>query len=180
MVNSHARLCVLDTCFLIDWVRYRHREALWRVFSVGILSSAVLDEVVSEHTISVLRDWLASGNVLIYPQTDELIRRAMSLIIDLRSDPRIPKLDLPEAVCIVIAKEYEATVLTENRGAIRAYQYAPERIRPASIMNALRLLIMMFREGVLNNTPQNILHEYEEDVKHRFSRREIDRVLREI
>jgi len=44
----------VDTCFIIDWARYRRAELLERIFDRILLTEHVLREVKSERTITLL------------------------------------------------------------------------------------------------------------------------------
>ena len=173
-------VCVMDACFIIDWARWRRRDLLWRVFSAGFVPEPVLREVVTPTPLRALREWMAAGLLTVYPSSRELEGEAVGLVLEAMRDPRIPRIDPPEALCVAVAKRVGAVVLTENRGVLRAYQLAPERLAPAMVWNSLRLLAYAYARGLVEaESFLELVVEYEGEAKHAFSRREVKAVARE-
>ena len=54
---SRSVFAIADTCFLIDWAYWRHRDVLFKVFNVVFVPESVLREVKSEYII----EWIASS-----------------------------------------------------------------------------------------------------------------------
>ena len=79
------------------------------------------------------------------------------------------------------SQAHRAVVLTENRGVIRAYEIARENLAPAAVVwNSLRLLAYLYATGVaVSSSFEELVAEYEQEVKHTFSRREVVRVAKE-
>jgi len=171
----------MDACFIIDWTRWGRRDLLWRVFSTGFVPEPVLREVVTPTPLRALREWMVAGLLTVYPSSREAEDEAIRLILEMRRDPRIPRIDPPEALCVVVARRIGAAVLTENRGILRAYQLAPESLAPAVVWNSLRLLAHLYATGLAEaGSFAELVREYEDEVKHAFSRREVDAVAREL
>ena len=104
----------------------------------------------------------------------------MRFVVEARRNPKIPRIDPPEAVCVALARRIGAVVLTENRGVIRAYEVARESLAPAIVWNSLRLLAHLYATGVaVSRSFEELVAGYEQEVKHAFSRREVARVARE-
>ena len=180
MTHQLPPTCVMDACFIIDWARWSGRDLIWKAFSTGFVPEIVLREIVSPSSLGLLRRWIVEGWLTIYPHSSELESEAVRLMLELRRDPRIPRIDAPEAVCVVIARRIGAVALTENRGILRAYQLTPERLKPAVVWNSLRLLAYLYSKGFLDaESFYQLVEEYEEEVKHRFSKREVRRVALE-
>jgi hypothetical protein len=110
---------VLDACFIIDWARWSRRNLLWRVFSFGFVPEPVLREISTPEPLRVLREWMSAGFLTVHPSSRDLEDEALRLIIEARRNPRMPRIDPPEAVCVALARRIGAVVLTENRGVIR-------------------------------------------------------------
>ena len=172
--------CVLDACFIIDWARWSKRNSLWRVFSFGFVPEPVLREISTSGPLRVLREWMSAGFLTVHPSSKDLEDEALRLIVEARRNPRIPRIDPPEAVCVALARRIGAVVLTENRGVIRAYEIAKESLAPAVVWNSLRLLAYLYATGVaVSSSFEELVAEYEQEVKHTFSRREVVRVAKE-
>ena len=173
-------MCVVDACFVIDWSRWRRRDLLWEVFSTGFVPEPVLREVSTPAPLRVLREWMAAGRLTVYPSSRELEDEAVSLVLEMRRDPRVPRIDPPEALCVVVARRIGAAVLSENRGILRAFQLAGERLAPAVVWNSLRLLAYLYSRGLAAASSfADLLEEYTSDARRAFSQREVAAVARE-
>ena len=170
------RICVLDACFIIDWIRWRNSDVVKRVFASSFIPESTLRELTTPAPLRAIREWISAGWLTIYPHFRELEDEALDFILNARADPRVPRIDMPEAICTVLAKRLKAAVLTENRGILRAYQLKSEVFGPAVVMNSLRLLAHLYREGFFTESFDDLVKEYERDTKHAFSSREIDLV----
>lgn len=106
---------IADTCFLIDWARYRRRDILFKLFAAVFVPEQVLDEVRSENTIAWIAEGLARDRLALYTPIRDDIEEARRLVEASRAIPHIPSLDLPEALCLVVGMRRGYVVLTENR-----------------------------------------------------------------
>jgi hypothetical protein len=177
---SFPSACILDACFVIDWARWRRRNLLKELFSMGFIPEITLREIITEKPLKMVRDLVTDGWLTAYPHSRELEEEAMRLILDLRKDPRIPRIDPPEATCVVLARRFGLAVLTENRGIIRAYRLFEDRFHPAVVLNSLRLLAHIFVRGLAGETSfSDLINEYERDSSHSFSLLEVRTVARE-
>ena len=172
--------CVLDACFIIDWSRWRRRHLIKEIFSAGFMPEITLREVITEKPLRALRELILDGWLTIYPHFRELEEEAVSLILDARRDPRIPRIDPPEALCSILARRLGSALLTENRGIIRAYWLMREKFSPAIVLNSLRLLAYICARGLTPETSfPELIEEYERDSNHSFSPSEVRAVARE-
>ena len=172
--------CVLDACFVIDWSRWRRRHLIREIFSMGFMPEITLREVITEKPLRALRELILEGWLTVYPHSKELEEEAVSLILDARRDPRIPRIDPPEALCVTLARRLGSAVLTENRGIIRAYWLMREKFSPAIVLNSLRLLAYMYMRGLFSGMSfLELVEEYERDSNHSFSPLEVRVVARE-
>lgn len=105
---SLPSVCVLDACFIIDWARWSRRNLLWRVFSFGFVPEPVLREISTPEPLRVLREWMSAGFLTVHPSSRDLEDEALRLIIEARRNPRIPRIDPPEAVCVGQAQRARA------------------------------------------------------------------------
>jgi len=47
MSAREPEFAIADTCFLIDWARYRHRDVLFKLFKTVFVLETILREVKS-------------------------------------------------------------------------------------------------------------------------------------
>ncbi len=171
---------VADTCFLIDWARWRRRDALFGVFRTVFVPESVLGEVRSEATLSWVVESMAQGRLSLFTETPDLIEEARSLVERTRLVPGLRGVDLPEAVCLVAGRRWGYVVLTENRGALMAADIL-EEYRGVRVWRALEVIAAALRSGVIaSSRPAEVFAEYEEDAKHFFPRRDLGAVLHEL
>ena len=174
-MSVSPRIAIADTCFIIDWARYRNREIIFRVFDIVFIPEAVLREIKSGTTITWVARGLASGKLSLYTESEDEVEEARSLIIRSRRISHMIPVDLPEALCIVIGRRKGYTVLTENKGAIMATDIFDE-YRGVIVWKALEILLTAQLEGVLSagcNDSSKVFKEYEEDTLHIFPRRDL-------
>ena len=159
----------IDTCFLIDWARYRRRNILNRIFEYIFITEDVLLEVVSERTLEYVSKGLAEGFFVIYPfrrEVEHLVRRAVELSA---RDPRVPALDPPEAYALAIAAREGAVCLTENRGVLLLVRYY-EEFRHVKVWRSLELLRYAAERGLITDLEEE-LRIYGEDTGHVFPKK---------
>ncbi len=161
---------VLDSCFIIDWVRYRRREVLFKAFEHVYILPEVLNELKSERTVKWVSKHLESGKILIYvPSEDERVE-ALRFIELTSKVPHYPTADMPEALGIVIAKKRGLTLLSENRAVL----YAPmtfEEYRGVKVWRAIDLIAEIFSCDF-----EKMLGEYVEDTGRLYSRRLVEQI----
>jgi len=156
----------IDTCFLIDWSRYRRRELLERAFEYVFVTEEVLSEVRTERTVEYVSELLARGFLVIYPFKSEvlpIVRRALELST---SDPRVPVLDPPEAYALAIAYRESCVCLTENKGVLRLVEYYDE-FRGVRVWRSLELIEHLYERGLVRDLEEE-LERYSEDTGHVF------------
>ena len=159
----------IDTCFLIDWSRYRGRRLLEEIFDYVFVAEEVLGEVKTEKTVEYISDLLAKGFLVIYPFKSELlplVRRILEVSI---SDPRIPVLDPPEAYAFAIAYREDCVCLTENKGVLRLVEYYDE-FREIEVWRSLELIEHLYRKGLIRDL-EGELEKYSEDTRHVFPKK---------
>ncbi|MEZ0319107.1 MAG: hypothetical protein ABWK05_03815 [Pyrobaculum sp.] len=138
---------------------------LFRIFDFCYLVDEVVDEVRSERAVEFLAEGLASGFFVFYPfrrELEPLVRQIVSL-----TDPRIRRLDPPEAYAVAIGLREGAVVLTENKGAINV-KYI-ETFKNVKIWRSLELLRRAAELGFINLEEE--LERYEREAGHRFPRK---------
>jgi len=165
---------IADTCFLIDWARYRGRDLLFKLYVVYVPES-VLREVKSESTIAWIASRLASGDLALFTETESEVEEARSIVERSRRMPNMPGVDLPEAVCIAVGRRRGYVVLTENRGALKFVELA-EDYAGVTIRRSLEILSQLQLRGHLRpdcGDPALRFREYEEDTKHLFPRKDL-------
>ncbi len=179
---SREIFAIADTCFLIDWSRYRRRDTLFRVFRVVFVPENVLAEVRSESTIAWISRGLAEDRLSLYTPTRDELEEARMLVEESRLQPRIPSIDLPEALCLVVGRRRGYVVLTENRGALLAPLMLSE-YRGVRVWRALEIILEAARIGALDvdcGDPESIFREYSSDTLHIFPRRALESAVEEL
>ena len=140
---------VVDACFIIDWCRYRRRELLERLFSVLFIHEETLGQLRSEKTITYVSDLLAKGKLRLYPwshsEEDEYLRLRSEIVVD----PRIPSLERPDMLCLIMAKRLNAILLSENIGIHRVIEFH-SKYSNVVVWTALETLENIVYKGFLN------------------------------
>ncbi len=176
------RFAVADTCFLIDWVRYRHRDIMFKLFKTVFIPEQVLSEVKSESTISWIAESLAEDKLSLYTPTREEVEEALRIVEYSRLQPSLPSLDFPEAICLAIGKDRGYVVLTENRAAL----LIPRLLNNYSgvrVWRSLELILNALTAGALKpdcGDPARRFMEYCEDTLHRFPSAALRRAVEEV
>ncbi len=170
---------IADTCFLIDWVRYRYRDILSRLFKTVFVPEEVLREIKSEDTITRVSRGLARDYLSLYTVSRYEIEEARRLIELSHRHPQLPSIDLPEALCIVIGRARGYIVLTETRGAL----YVPRLIneyRDVIIWRSLELIVNAILNNILDidcSNPEQVFREYTHDTLHIFPTRALNKAI---
>ncbi len=179
------KLAISDTCFIIDWAYYRRRSILTEIFKTILVPEQVLAEIEDEKSISWVSAQLAKGNMLLFTPSPLDLRKAEELVLKISSKPFLRKVDLPEAICLVVGQRLNAIVLTENRGALLATRTLSE-LKNVVVWRALEVLT----EAIIRKTikvkkredVERVFREYENDTKHIFPRSDlkyaIDKVIK--
>jgi len=173
-----SEFAIADTCFLIDWARYRDRDILFKVFNVVFIPETVLREVKSEGTITWIASRLTENKLALYTEVEDEVEEARRLVEISRRIPHTLPIDLPEAICLVVGKVRGYVVLTENKGAIMISEVINE-YRDVVVWRALEVLLTAHLTGVLNvdcSDPLKHFTEYQEDTLHIFPRKDVTEV----
>ena len=179
---SRRAFAIADTCFLIDWARYRRRDILFKLFRTVFVPEQVLDEVRSETTVAWVAHGLAEGSLALYTPSHDEIEEAHRLIELSHLHPQMPSMELPEALCLVVGRRRGYIVLTENRAAL----LAPRLLSDYSgviVWRALEILLETVRRGVLEpdcSNPRRLFDEYSSDTLHIFPSRALNRAVEEV
>ncbi len=166
---------IADTCFLIDWARYRHRDLLFRLFKSVFVPESVLRKVKSEGTISWIAHWLARGGLALYTEASDEADEARRLVEEARRAPSVIPVDVPEALCLAVGRRRGYVVLTENRGALMARDVIPG-YGGVVVWRALEIITELQLGGHLPvdcSDPGARYLEYEEDTRHLFPRKDL-------
>lgn len=167
---------VVDTCFLVDWVKFSMRDLLFEVFKVVWIPEPVLGELRSEETLAWLAERLAERKLAVLPELPELRAKALSLMATVASRLSSPIIDYPEAYCLVVGREMGFVVLTENRGAFAVPRVVREYFNVA-VWRSLEVLAQAVRLG---KADCGVFDLYREEALHEFPRRDLEKVLKEL
>ncbi len=179
MLNEYA---VSDTCFLIDWVRYRRRDILFKLFKAVFIPEEVLNEVKSEDTISWIANELSKDHLVLYTSVRDEVEEARELIELSRSIPQLPSLELPEALCLVIGRRRGYVVLTENRAALLVPKFI-SKYKDVKVWRSLEVVLNAVINGVLTincDDVYSVFREYSEDTFHLFPSKALKDAIREV
>ena len=181
-MSTKRRIGIADTCFLIDWARYRNKDILFKIFDLVFISETVLREIKSDLTISWIASKLAENKLAFYTETDDEIEEARRLVLLSREIPHMISIDLPEALCLVVGRRRNFTVLTENKGAIMATEVF-EEYKDVIVWRALEVLLVAHLERMIDidcKDPLKHFRGYQEDTLHIFSNKDLDEVRKRI
>ncbi|MFP3227010.1 MAG: hypothetical protein RXQ80_08865 [Sulfolobaceae archaeon] len=104
---------IMDTSFLIDWVKYDKRDLIFNYYDLIFITESVLNEIRTETPLLWISEGLAKGRIKVLEEDREVRRKALLIVEATRGLP-IRSADYPEAVCLVFGKELRVDVLTEN------------------------------------------------------------------
>jgi hypothetical protein len=179
MSAREPEFAIADTCFLIDWARYRHRDVLFKLFKTVFVPETILREVKSENTIAWIASNLAKGRLTLYTETADVVSEATSIVEASKRSPHLISVELPEAVCLAVGRRRGYVVLTENRGLI-LFSSISSDYRDVAIWRALEVIAMASLKELLEIECSDLevrFKEYEEEAKHLFPRRDLSRVV---
>ena len=176
-------LGVLDACFIIDWSRYRRRKLLSKLFDIMYIHEEVLAQIRSIVAIEYVTELMARGTLRLYAWSDTDEVEFVRLREEVSSDPRIPAVERPDILCLIIAKSLNAILLSENVGIHRIVQYSP-RYKDANVWTALEVLEnMVYKELITIRNEEEFLdyiREYEEDTAHKFRRKRVEKCIKRL
>jgi len=170
-------MAVADTCFIIDWARYTRSRVLFQVFDRVLVPRQVLDEVRREPTVAFVAEGLARGHLAYYEPTPDALREADELVLKSLSTPSLRRVDLPEAVCLVMGRRLGFVVLTENLGAI-ALARSLDEYRGVEVWRSIDVLREAFRRRLLTGDPREEVERFSRETKHVFREEEVEEVVR--
>ncbi len=178
----HSEFAIADTCFLIDWARYRWRSVLFKLFKTVFVPENVLGEVKSENTISWIAEAMARDELSLYTPAASEFEEAIKLVEKSRLHPKMPSLDAPEALCLVVGRRRGYIVLTENRAALLAPFVFSEYSRVV-VWRSLEVLLKAVLTRALEvdcRDPGKPFKEYSEDTLHIFPSKALEKALGEV
>ncbi|RLE80548.1 MAG: DNA-binding protein [Thermoprotei archaeon] len=177
------KLAISDTCFIIDWAYYRRRSVLIEIFKTVLVPEQVLAEIEDEESISWVSAQLARGNMLLFTPSPADLRKAEKLILKIASKPFLKRVDLPEAICLVIGQRLNAIVLTENRGALLATKTLND-LKNVVVWRALEVLTEAITRKIIRvrsrEDVERVFKEYEDDTKHIFPRSDLKHAINRV
>ena len=96
-------------------------------------------EVRREETLSWLARELGREKLQLLTPTPRQLDEAAELVRRSYAMPGLRRLDMPEAVCLIIGKNFNFVVLTENRGALMMAEALPD-LSGVKVWRALEVL----------------------------------------
>mgnify|MGYP000079451622 CR=1 FL=1 len=174
---------VADTCFLIDWARFGLRDLLFGLFEVVMVPEQVLAEVRSEDTLRWLAREMGREKLQLFTPTPRQLEEAQALVRRSYAIANIRKLDIPEALCLVIGREFGYVVLTENRGALMIREVVPE-LSGVVIWRSLEVLKESMKKGLVEvhgeGDVRALLDRYQRETLHIFPEEDLENAIREV
>ena len=167
---------VIDTCFLIDWSRFRKREILEKLFNVLLIHEEVLRQIRSESAIEYVSELFTKGVLRLYPWSNMDEKEFIILRSQVSSNSRIPSLERPDLLCLIMTYNSDAVLLSENVGIHRVVQYHP-RYSHVKVWIALDVIEQSIYRGLINVDSEedflSIVKEYELDTHHSFRKNKV-------
>ncbi|HDD34040.1 MAG TPA: hypothetical protein ENG30_02700 [Thermofilaceae archaeon] len=157
-------IAIADTCFLVNWLRYRDRERIFQAYSSIAVPLLVLDELGARGR-AMLGGWLASRRVFLVPRVNEYEVEALRLV-EYSHARRLPRIDPPEAYCLAVARRRGYHFLTDNKAPRYLVREVAE-YRGVEVLDSLDLLVRLYGTGV---ELRRALAAYSEDTGLKFSR----------
>ncbi|BAK54401.1 hypothetical protein [Sulfurisphaera tokodaii] len=158
---------IMDTSFLIDWVKYDKRDLLFDYYTTVFLSESVLNEIRTETPLLWISEWLAKGRIKILEETVDVRRKAL-LVVDMTRETPLRSADYPEAVCLVLGKELNLDVLTENGGVFAAKEII-EEYNSVNVYRGIDILYILSQKGLISDFI-NEVKKYINSTKHTYSK----------
>ncbi|WP_338602112.1 DNA-binding protein [Sulfolobus tengchongensis] len=163
---------VMDTSFLLDWVKYNKNSLIFHIFDLIYITESVLSEIRNEKALLWISANLESNRIAILPELPDIIQKANYLVTESRRLPVRP-LDFPESICLVYGKVLNLVVLTENGAAVVA-PYFYNEYKDVKVMRALDVLYELYKQGYIKDL-RNEITIYSEETKHKFAERDLKR-----
>ena len=158
---------IMDTSFLINWVRYENRDLLFDYYNIVFITESVLYEIRTEKPLLWISEWLAKGRIKILEETTDVRRKAL-LIIDMTRGIPLRSADYPEAVCLALGKELNLDVLTENGGVFAAKEII-EEYSSVNVYRGIDVLYLLSQKGLIKDFISEV-KKYINVTKHTYSR----------
>ena len=139
-------------------------------------------EVRREETLSWLARELGREKLQLFTPTPRQLDEAAELVRRSYAMPGLRRLDMPEAVCLIIGKNFDFVVLTENRGALMMVEALPD-LSGVRVWRALEVLKECMKRGVLRVSDEEVISifkRYEEETLHIFPREELQIAIEEV
>ena len=162
------RVAIADTCFLINWLRFRGRDDIFRVYECVAVPLLVLDELGSRR--GMLADWIISGRAFFVPRVTSFEVEALG-VVELARARRLPRVDPAEAYCLVVARHRGYDVLTDNRAVKYLVREVKEygRVR---VLDSLDVLVAVYGDDPAKL--KRAVVEYSRETGLTFSRRRLE------
>jgi len=158
---------IMDTSFLIDWVKYDKRDLIFNYYDLIFITESVLNEIRTETPLLWISEGLAKGRIKVLEEDREVRRKALLIVEATRGLP-IRSADYPEAVCLVFGKELRVDVLTENGGVFAAKEFLSE-YKDVKVYRGIDLLYLLYKKGLLSDFISE-LKTYIKFTKHTYSK----------
>ncbi len=172
-------IAVSDTCFLIDWARFSRRDLLFRIFDKVLVPKQILDEVKSLTTVEFVSSYMASGSLVYFEPIPSVLEEADQLVRESYELVEVRRLDLPEAICLVMGKRFGYVVLTENLGALILARRRSD-LRSVVVWRSLEVLAEACRRGIFGGEPTELFQLFSGETKHVFNEEELRKILEEL
>lgn len=171
-------LAVADSCFLIDWAKYKKRDILRGIFKSVFITIDVMNEITSEETLSMVSEYLADGFFVPITLTNTEREKVHELMISYIKDDQAPTIHEPEASAVVFALNHGIEVVLSENTALKYRRWISKN---PDVWGALDVLKKALIDGLI--TTPNIKKEFEtysQETKHLFRKKDIEKEIKEI
>ena len=165
------KIAIADTCFLINWLKYKRKNDILKLFKLIMIPLPVLDELGSEGK-ALLGQWIIKGYISFIPRLEFYDSEAYR-IIELAKIRSLPRIDYPEAYCLVVASKRNYVVLTENK-ATRYIVSEINEYKHVRVLDSLDVLLSLYGNDKSLLTKR--MKEYMQDTGIIFSRKRLKRL----
>jgi len=174
---------VLDACFIIDWSKYSNKSLIQELFDIIYIHEETLAQLKSEDSIQLISNLLSKDKLRIYPWSDLDEEKYAKLRDEISGDPRIPSLERPDLLCLIISHDINGILLSENTGIHRIVNFHPE-YRKVEVWTAAEVIENLIYKGLIKiSSPEDFLtfiKEYEDETRHKFKSERIIKCLERI
>jgi len=153
-----VELAIVDTCFLINWAKFRQKNDIFNIFSKLIIPSIIYTEVRSGSARSFIARLMAEKRILLAPRISQVDILALKIYDLINSHPSLPSIDPPEAYALALAKYLEKPLLTDNASPRLAVEVINE-VKGVRVYDSLMLLAKLYKGNLFRRKVKEFIED---------------------